>query len=50
MKLLQQTANARANLLINTGPLPDGSIHPEDNKTLIEAGKILRKQAFPKAL
>jgi alpha-L-fucosidase len=29
------------NLLMNTGPLPDGSIHPEDVKTLAEVGRLL---------
>jgi alpha-L-fucosidase len=50
MELLQQAADARANLLINTGPLSDGSIHPEDSKTLLEVGKILREQGFPKII
>ena len=27
-----------ANLLLNTGPLPDGSIHPDDVATLREMG------------
>ncbi len=37
-----QTANrAGANLLLNTGPLPDGSIHPDDVTTLRELGKLL---------
>jgi len=31
-----------ANLLLNTGPLPDGSIHPDDVKTLREVGRRLR--------
>jgi len=31
-----------ANLLMNTGPMPDGSIHPEDIKTLIEVGNRLK--------
>jgi alpha-L-fucosidase len=36
-------ANARGyNLLINTGPLPDGSIDPEDIPTLQEIGRRLR--------
>jgi alpha-L-fucosidase len=32
-----------ANLLLNTGPLPDGSIHPDDVATLHEVGKRLAK-------
>ncbi len=31
------------NLLMNTGPLPDGSIHPDDVKTLREVGRRLRR-------
>src|SRR5687767_9078835 len=31
-----------ANLLLNTGPLGDGSIHPEDEATLREVGRRLR--------
>ncbi len=43
MKLLEGAKHANANLLLNTGPLPDGSIHPEDVKTLKEVGRRLRK-------
>lgn len=31
-----------ANLLLNVGPLPDGSIHPDDVATLKEIGSRLR--------
>jgi alpha-L-fucosidase len=31
-----------ANLLLNTGPLGDGSIHPDDERTLREVGRRLR--------
>lgn len=31
------------NLLLNTGPLPDGSIHPEDEPTLRAVGHTLRR-------
>lgn len=34
-----------ANLLLNTGPLGDGSIHPEDEATLREVGRRLREAA-----
>ena len=43
-EVLHMLAEAQAqncNLLLNTGPLPDGSIHPEDVKTLQEVGKRL---------
>ncbi|MCL5271693.1 MAG: alpha-L-fucosidase [bacterium] len=35
------------NLLINTGPLPDGSIHPADVKTLKEVGRRIRQHGWP---
>ena len=38
MEMLGHTAEMKANLLLNTGPLPDGSIHPDDVKTLKEVG------------
>ncbi|HKK18118.1 MAG TPA: alpha-L-fucosidase, partial [Opitutales bacterium] len=44
-QVMEMLANARkqnANLLLNTGPLPDGSIHPEDVNTLKEVGRRLR--------
>jgi alpha-L-fucosidase len=41
MGMLASAAKKNANLLLNTGPLPDGSIHPEDVKTLREVGKRL---------
>ena len=39
MEMLQAASEQRCNLLLNTGPLPDGSIHPEDIATLKEVGK-----------
>lgn len=35
------------NLLLNTGPMPDGSIDPDDDKVLREVGEFLRKNGFP---
>ena len=35
------------NLLLNTGPLPDGSIHPEDVQTLREVGRRIRAHGWP---
>ncbi|MFC1765556.1 alpha-L-fucosidase [Planctomycetota bacterium] len=43
MDMLTKAKDLRANLLLNTGPLPDGSIHPADVKTLKEVGKRLRQ-------
>jgi alpha-L-fucosidase len=37
--LLDAAAAQNGNLLLNTGPLPDGSIHPEDVATLRELGR-----------
>jgi len=43
MEMLRKAKDMSANLLLNTGPLSDGSIHPEDVKTLKEVGQRLRK-------
>ncbi len=43
-------ANARAsncNLLLNTGPMPDGSIYPQDAATLRAMGQRIRTQGWP---
>ena len=40
--MLQHAGKYNANLLLNTGPLPDGSIHPDDVTTLQEVGERLR--------
>lgn len=42
MKALDYCKSINGNLLLNTGPLPDGSIHPEDVATLREVGKRLK--------
>ena len=41
LEMLDHAAEINANLLLNTGPLPDGSIHPDDVKTLEEVGRRL---------
>ncbi len=41
-EMLKNAKAVNANLLLNTGPLPDGSIHPEDVKTLREVGRRLK--------
>lgn len=49
--VMEQLSVARyhhANLLINSGPLPDGSIPPDDSTTLREVGRRLRANGFPK--
>ncbi|WP_168564561.1 alpha-L-fucosidase [Crateriforma spongiae] len=42
MQMLDKASQIPANLLLNTGPLPDGSIHPDDVATLREVGRRLR--------
>jgi alpha-L-fucosidase len=42
MAMLADAEAQRCNLLLNTGPLPDGSIHPEDVTTLRKVGRRLR--------
>ncbi|MDA2929132.1 alpha-L-fucosidase [Acidobacteria bacterium AH-259-O06] len=48
MVLLKKARELNANLLLNIGPLGDGSIHPEDMKTLREIGRRIRQNGFPK--
>ena len=45
--LLADAFAQNANLTLNTGPLPDGSIHPADVASLREAGERIRKHGFP---
>lgn len=47
MEMLRSAARQRANLLLNTGPLADGSIHSGDMNTLREVGRRLRKNGWP---
>ena len=42
MAMLEHCDKYSANLLLNSGPLPDGSIHPDDEETLLEVGRRLR--------
>ena len=42
MRRLESAWAANCNLLMNTGPLPDGSIHMDDVGTLREVGRRLR--------
>jgi len=42
MEMLSHTRDMNANLLLNIGPLPDGSVFPDDVKTLTEVGKRLK--------
>ena len=42
MQTLDYVRSINGNLLLNTGPLPDGSIHAEDVATLREVGRRLK--------
>jgi alpha-L-fucosidase len=42
MEMLANAGKQNGNLLLNVGPLGDGSIHPEDIATLTEVGRRLR--------
>jgi alpha-L-fucosidase len=47
LALLADAFAQQANLTLNTGPLPDGSIHPSDVAALRDAGERIRKNGFP---
>ncbi|MFM8765574.1 MAG: alpha-L-fucosidase [Spartobacteria bacterium] len=49
-RLLGHAAAHNCNLLLNTGPLPDGSIHPADIATLRAVGKRIRQEGWPAAM
>lgn len=44
--MLRKANSYPANLLLNTGPLPSGEIHPEDVKVLREVGKEIATQGW----
>lgn len=45
--LLGHAAAHDCNLLLNIGPLPDGSVHPEDLATLRAIGRRIRADGWP---
>ncbi len=45
--LLADAFAQQANLTLNTGPLPDGSIHPADVAALLQAGVRIRRDGYP---
>jgi alpha-L-fucosidase len=47
LALLADAFAQKANLTLNTGPLPDGSIHPGDVAALRGAGARIRKNGYP---
>jgi len=44
---LKTACSMNYNLLLNTGPLPDGSLEQEDEQTLRAVGARIRKEGFP---
>jgi len=46
-QLLTDARSNHCNLLLNTGPLPDGSLHPEDPPVMRAVGERLRREGFP---
>ena len=48
MDLLDYCAKVNANLLLNIGPRPDGSILEENVRVLKEVGRKLKKEGFPR--
>ncbi len=49
MQMLGRAFGQDCNLLLNTGPLPDGSIHPADVSALKEVGRRIRAEGYPKS-
>lgn len=46
--MLKYSADRNANLLINIGPYPDGTVVPADKSALLAVGERIRKEGFPK--
>ena len=44
---LAEARRSGANLLLNSGPRPDGSLDPDDRETLLAVGERIRKKGFP---
>lgn len=50
MGMLAHARGRKCNLLLNTGPLPGGSIDPVDERVLREVGARIRQSGFPEAV
>ncbi|UMB53757.1 alpha-L-fucosidase [Lutibacter sp. A64] len=46
IKMLKRANEYPANLLLNTGPLPSGEMHPEDVKVLREVGQEIKSKGW----
>ena len=46
IKMLKNANNFPANLLLNTGPLPSGEIHPDDVNAFRAVGKEIREKSW----
>jgi len=46
-QIIRNARERRANLLLNTGPRADGSIHPLHDELLRDIGRRLRNEGFP---
>jgi alpha-L-fucosidase len=44
---LVSAADSNANLLLNTGPLPDGSLDPQDVEVMLRAGERIGREGLP---
>jgi alpha-L-fucosidase len=50
IQMLKKANSYPANLLLNTGPLPSGEMHPEDVKVLREVGKEIKTRGWENLL
>lgn len=49
-RMVEHAAGLNATLSLNIGPLPDGSIHPDDVATLSSLGERIRAEGHPTAV
>lgn len=47
-ELLRHAGSHDCNLLLNVGPMADGSIHPKHKQILLELGERIKREGFPK--
>jgi alpha-L-fucosidase len=46
-EILRRAGEKGCNLLLNTGPLPDGSVDLHDDRVFLEVGARIRREGFP---